>query len=36
MPASRPRTKILLDGGDPDETRRIRDLLGSSEEQKEK
>jgi transaldolase len=28
MPASRPDTKILLDGGDPDETRRIRDLLG--------
>lgn len=24
----RPRTKILVDGGDPDETRRIKDLLG--------
>jgi transaldolase len=28
MLANKPRTKILLDGGDPDETRRVRDLLG--------
>src|SRR5436190_18460219 len=28
MTANRPKTKILLDGGDPEETRRIRDLLG--------
>ena len=28
MPAKRPATKILLDGGDPDETLRIRNLLG--------
>jgi len=28
MPANRPTTKILLDGGDPDETLRIRYLLG--------
>jgi transaldolase len=28
MPTNRPATKILLDGGDPEETRRIRDLLG--------
>ena len=26
--AKKPSTKILLDGGDPDETRRMRDLLG--------
>src|SRR6266480_5489980 len=28
MPTNRPATKILIDGGDPEETRRIRDLLG--------
>lgn len=28
MPTNRPATKILLDGGDPEETRRIRGLLG--------
>jgi transaldolase len=28
MPTNRPITKILLDGGDPDETLRIRNLLG--------
>src|SRR5205807_1584818 len=28
MPAVRPRTKILVDGGDPDETLRVRNLLG--------
>jgi len=28
MPANKPMTKILLDGGDPDETQRIRDRLG--------
>jgi transaldolase len=25
---NRPRTKILVDGGDPDETRRVKELLG--------
>jgi transaldolase len=28
MSANRPTTKILLDGGDPDETLRIKNLLG--------
>ena len=28
MLANKPKTKILVDGGDPDETRRIKDLLG--------
>lgn len=28
MLTNRPKTKILVDGGDPDETRRIKDLLG--------
>jgi transaldolase len=28
MLANRPKTKILVDGGDPDETRHIKDLLG--------
>jgi transaldolase len=28
MPITRPKTKILIDGGDPDETTRIRNLLG--------
>lgn len=28
MIKNRPRTKLLIDGGDPNETRRIRDLLG--------
>lgn len=28
MPANRPSTKILLDGGDPEETLKIRNLLG--------
>lgn len=28
MPASRPRTKILVDGGDPAETEKIKQLLG--------
>ena len=28
MLAKKPKTKILVDGGDPDETRRIKDLLG--------
>ena len=28
MPTNKPSTKILLDGGDPDETLRIRNLLG--------
>lgn len=28
MPANRPNTKILLDGGDPDETLRIKNALG--------
>src|SRR5438045_9260048 len=28
MPANRPKTKILVDGGDPDETLRIKKLLG--------
>jgi transaldolase len=28
MLANKPKTKILVDGGDPGETRRIRDLLG--------
>jgi transaldolase len=27
-PAKRPRTRILVDGGDPDETRAVKDLLG--------
>src|SRR5207253_1778357 len=28
MPANRPRTKILVDGGDPNETLRIKNLIG--------
>ena len=28
MPANKPKTKILIDGGDPDETLRIKKLLG--------
>jgi transaldolase len=28
MPANRPKTKILLDGGDPEETLRVRNALG--------
>jgi hypothetical protein len=28
MLTNRPKTKIIVDGGDPDETRRIKDLLG--------
>ena len=28
MLANKPKTKILVDGGDPDETRHIKDLLG--------
>ena len=28
MPANRPKTKILVDGGDPDETVRIKKLIG--------
>jgi len=28
MAADRPKTKILVDGGDPDETRRVKTLLG--------
>ena len=28
MPANRPKTKILVDGGDPDETLRIKNLIG--------
>ena len=28
MLANRPRTKILVDGGDPEETRRIKEVLG--------
>src|SRR5207253_9403623 len=28
MPANRPKTKILVDGGDPDETLRIKKLIG--------
>ena len=28
MPGVRPLTKILVDGGDPDETLRVRNLLG--------
>ena len=28
MPTKRPKTKILVDGGDPDETLRIKNLLG--------
>ncbi len=28
MPVRKPKTKILLDGGDPEETQRVRDLLG--------
>ena len=28
IPVNRPGTKILLDGGDPGETMRIRGLLG--------
>ena len=28
MPANRPRTKILLDGGDPAETLRVKNALG--------
>lgn len=28
MLANKPKTKIIVDGGDPDETRRIKDLLG--------
>ena len=28
MPAKRTKTKILVDGGDPAETSRIKDMLG--------
>lgn len=28
MITNRPKTKILVDGGDPRETRRVKDLLG--------
>ena len=28
MPTNRPKTKILVDGGDPNETLRIKSLLG--------
>lgn len=28
MPSNRPVTKILVDGGDPDETQKIKDLIG--------
>jgi transaldolase len=28
MPANRPKTRILLDGGDPEETLRVKNLLG--------
>jgi transaldolase len=28
MPANKPETKILVDGGDPSETRRIKELIG--------
>ena len=30
MLRNRPKTKILVDGGDPDETLRVKKLLGSS------
>ena len=28
IPKTRPKTKILVDGGDPQETRRVKDWLG--------
>jgi transaldolase len=28
MLVNRPKTKILVDGGDPDETRKVKALLG--------
>jgi hypothetical protein len=28
IPMTRPKTKILVDGGDPQETRRVKELLG--------
>jgi hypothetical protein len=28
IPMARPKTKILVDGGDPQETRRVKELLG--------
>ena len=30
MLTNRPKTKILVDGGDPDETLRIKNLMGLS------
>jgi hypothetical protein len=29
MSANKPRTKILVDGGDPEETLRVKELIGS-------